>query len=146
MESLKRRKTPYFFQTNYIENNEHILRGLGRETATPNTSIIVWHKGKEKKKKEKRKTNWIDGLLNSQGQWCTGVDQLKDIGENHFKELFTSSTPSRLDEALLVVEKVISPDMSNKLTQPFSATKIQQAICQMHLSKALGPDGMSYLF
>ena len=95
--------------------------------------------------RKKKKTNWIDGLLNSQGQWCTGVDQLKDIGENHFKELFTSSTPSRLDEALLVVEKVISPDMSNKLTQPFSATKIQQAICQMHLSKASGPDGMSYL-
>jgi hypothetical protein len=57
---------------------------------------------------QRRKNNQIEGLFNSQDQWCMEVDQLKSIGEDYFQEQFTSSTPQRMEEAMLAVDKVVS--------------------------------------
>ena len=84
--------------------------------------------------------------MNSQGQWCTEPNQVSMIATNYFQELFTSSTPPRIEETLESVEGVVTSDMSRKLLMPYTATEVKQAVFQMHPSKESGPDDMSCLF
>ena len=95
---------------------------------------------------QRRKTNSLMGLLNSQGQWCTDATELKAIASNYFQELFTSSEPHRIEESMEAVEGVVSPEMNRQLLKPYTAVEVKHATFQMHSSKAPGPDGMSCLF
>uniref|UniRef100_A0A2N9GD29 Reverse transcriptase domain-containing protein n=1 Tax=Fagus sylvatica TaxID=28930 RepID=A0A2N9GD29_FAGSY len=86
------------------------------------------------------------GLLNEQGQWATEVDQLQSISEQYFKDIFTSSTPSRIEEAMEAVDRVVDPKMNRRLTRPFKFEEVQRAVFQMHPSKSPRPDDMSCFF
>ncbi len=84
--------------------------------------------------------------MDSHDQWCTDPDGMGVIAADYFKELFTTSNPSRIDNTLLAVDGVVTPEMNRRLLLPYNAVEIKRALFQMHPSKSLGLDGMSCIF
>ncbi len=95
---------------------------------------------------QRKKNNTITGLVDSHDQWCTDPDGMGVIAADYFEELFTTSNPSRIDNTLLAVDGVVTPEMNRRLLLPYNAVEIKRALFQMHPSKSPGPDGMSCIF
>ena len=74
------------------------------------------------------------------------VDQITQVVEKYFHDLFTSKNPIDMESVLDVVEKRFTIEMNNSLLQPYTAKEVRQALFQMHPSKSTGPNGMSLFF
>ncbi len=65
---------------------------------------------------------------------------------NYFRNIFTTSHPTRIGETLSAVEKVVSEETNQRLLQPFTPEEVRAALVQMPPSKAPGSDGMPSFF
>ena len=66
--------------------------------------------------------------------------------ENYYKDLFTSSDPSEIDEVVQHTRKVVTKKMNRELVGGFSRAKLEVALKQMVLLKAPGLDSMPSIF
>lgn len=64
----------------------------------------------------------------------------------YFSRLFSSEGCTSLDEVLGCVEPKVTEGMNTTLCAQYSADEVEQALKQMHLHKALGPDGLNPFF
>ena len=70
-----------------------------------------------------------------------------EVALTYFHELFTTSKPSLLEEAVARVEVEVSEEMNQFLAMPFTALEVKEAIFQMGVTKSLGSNDMlAYLF
>jgi hypothetical protein len=92
------------------------------------------------------RTNKIEGLSNSNGQWCTDGFEIGNIAIQYFEDIFGSSYPHCMDETLSVVPSVVSEGMNHQISIPYLAEEVRQALFDMPPSKAPGPNGMSSFF
>ena len=86
------------------------------------------------------------GIRAQDGSW---LDQPVDIGQIFFRyytDLFSSSNPPRVQEALLNIPQVVTKSMNFDLVGAFHEWEVVAALKQMAPLKALGFDGMSPLF
>ena len=64
----------------------------------------------------------------------------------YFQNIFTTSGPTRIEETLVAVDRVVSEEINQQLLLPFTPEEVRVALFQMHPSKAPGSDGMSSFF
>jgi hypothetical protein len=95
---------------------------------------------------QRRRTNCLSGLWNSDNVWCTDENQIEDIAVSYFDDIFHTSTPVNLEDTLTAVNSRVTSEANQRLLQPFTTDEVRMALFQMHPSKAPGPDGMSSFF
>jgi hypothetical protein len=64
----------------------------------------------------------------------------------YYKDLFKSSMPTQIDEAIAHVTPVVTQAMNEDLTRVFTAGEVNFALKQIGPLTAPGPDGMPPLF
>ena len=65
---------------------------------------------------------------------------------NYFNNIFQTSYPSGIAEITSLVADRLSAAHVHNLSLPYSGDEVEEALFQMHPTKALGPDGMHALF
>ncbi|KAK9688730.1 hypothetical protein RND81_09G007000 [Saponaria officinalis] len=98
------------------------------------------------KAKQRKSRNWISGIEDERGQWCTQEADVTRVVEEYFRQLFCSSNPFDSDEVLESIPLVVSDEMNQGLDRQVSDDEIKDAIFSMHPNKAPGPDRMHALF
>lgn len=84
--------------------------------------------------------------MDSAGNLVEDEEKLVTIATDYFRDLFTSSNPELIDEALANVTPTITDQINTDLTAPVSEWEVKLALFAMHPEKAPGPDGMTALF
>ena len=95
---------------------------------------------------QRRRKNHISGIQDVDGSWKTSEDQITQVAENYFQDLFTLVNPTDMGSVLDVVDKRFTSEMNDSLLQWYITEEIRQTLFQMHPSKSPGPDGMSPFF
>jgi hypothetical protein len=116
-------------------------------------SRVTWLKGGDSNSRyfhecasQRRKTNTVHGLHDSNGVWQTDPGVMESIVVEYFQNLFLSSSPTTINEVSQLVDERVSPEMNAALLAPFSSEEVRSALFQIAPSKAPGPDGMTALF
>ena len=92
------------------------------------------------------KRNRIEELKNGAGMVCTDEEEISKILIDYYQNLFTSASPSNLEEVLMAVPTVITDEQNIMLATEFVKIEVEEAIQQMAPLKAPGPDGLPPLF
>ena len=77
------------------------------------------------------------------------MENEQEIGKtmvDYFKTMFTLSNPTSFDSILDDIDTKVTTAMNAKLTKCFTVEKVEQALKQMKLMTALGPDRMPPIF
>ena len=90
--------------------------------------------------------NRIEALENSMGEKCVDENGIANILVDFYQNLFTSASPSRIEEALEATPRLVTEEMNQNLVAPFVKAKVDIALSQMEALKSLGPNGMPPLF
>lgn len=67
---------------------------------------------------------------------------IASIATEYFKELFSTSSPTRMEEVADLVPRKVTQEMNKQLAKEFQKEEIIQAIRNMHPKKAPSSDGM----
>ena len=94
--------------------------------------------------KQRRARNRITQLLDENGNVVEDEEGLVAIATSYFRQIFESSNPEDIDDALSEVSPTITGAINDDLTAP--VTEWEVALFAMHPEKASGPDGMTALF
>ena len=90
--------------------------------------------------------NRIEELENNMGERCVDENGIANILVDFYQNLFASSAPNRIEEALDATPRVVTEEMNNVLVAPFERAEVDIALKQMDPLKSPGPDGMPPLF
>ncbi|XP_013589029.1 uncharacterized protein LOC106404232 [Brassica napus] len=96
--------------------------------------------------KQRRARNKITQLLDANGNTVEDEEELVAISTSYFRQIFESSNPEDIEEALAQVPTTITGAMNDNLTAPVSEWEVKLALFAMHPEKAPGPDVMTALF
>lgn len=93
----------------------------------------------------RRKKNWISGLFDVNGSWCSNTKELISIITDYFANLFDTCSPtsSDLDNILTHVNVSLTETM---LEAPYSCEEIKFALFGMNPLQAPGPNGLPAIF
>ena len=92
------------------------------------------------------KRNRIEELKNEAGVVCTNEEEISDILIDYYQQLFTTASPTHVEEVLRVVPSIIIEEQNAMLAAKFVKAEIDEALQQMEPLKAPGPDGLPPLF
>ncbi|XP_050212592.1 uncharacterized protein LOC126664301 [Mercurialis annua] len=98
------------------------------------------------KTKQRRKRNSISGLWSKAGTWETEKGPMKKVICDYFKEIFTSSEPTSVNEFLRGFSPQVTRVMNEKLTRNISEEEIRNAVFSINPTKAPGADGYTAFF
>ena len=90
--------------------------------------------------------NSIHGYCDETSAWQDDDKVLERIVVDYFHSIFRTNGQSETVDVITTVQPVVSMSMNEALTMEFQAEEVAKALKQMHLKKALGPDGMPPLF
>ena len=85
-------------------------------------------------------------MKNEAGVVCTNEEEISDILIAYYQQLFTTASPTRVEEVLRVVPSIITEEQNAMLVAEFVKAEIDEALQQMEPLKALGPNGLHPLF
>lgn len=95
---------------------------------------------------QRRERNKIVKIRNGKGDWVEEDYVVADSFKNFFADLFKSEGAREFNEALGVVEEVISAEVNGELMRPIEIMEVRNAVFQLRKEKAPGPDGFSGVF
>jgi hypothetical protein len=95
---------------------------------------------------QRQKKNMVKGLIDKEGRWHQDPNKMEEIAVEYFEDIFTSTNSVDLDSSTEGIEKFVTDAMNQSLTCVFREEEVDEAIHQMHPSKAPGPDGFSAAF
>jgi len=96
--------------------------------------------------KQRRARNKITQLLDENVNVVEDEEGLLAIATSYFRQIFESSNPEDIEEALAQVPMTITGAMNENLTAPVTEWEVKLALFAMHPEKAPGPYGMTALF
>ena len=85
--------------------------------------------------KQRRAKNKITGLLDSAGNLVEDEEKLVTIATDYFRDLFATSNPELIEEALANVTTIMSDQINADLTSPVSEWEVKLALFAMHPEK-----------
>lgn len=86
------------------------------------------------------------GLKDSNGVMCEGDDSVAGLLENYYRDLFTSSNLSEVEDVIQHTSRVVTEDMNNGLIGDFTRDEVELALHQMAPLIGPGFDGMPPIF
>ncbi|KAH7861354.1 hypothetical protein Vadar_025024 [Vaccinium darrowii] len=92
---------------------------------------------------QRRRTNTISGIQNSQGEWKMDDSEVANEFVHYFQNLFLSEGIANVNEVVGSIDSNITDSMNAALTKSFSNMEIKQALFDIDPSKASGADGMT---
>ena len=98
------------------------------------------------KASQQKMKNEIRVLWDKDGSWCEDMGGIAIIAIEYFKELLSTSSPTRIEEVADLVLGRVTQEMNEQLTKEFQKEETIQAVRNMHPTKAPGPDDMSDIF
>lgn len=114
---------------------------------------VQWLKNGDKNTKkfhqkasQRKNRNWIDCIYDDHREKVSDEEDIANVFTIFFKDLFRTSDPSHIEEAVEVVHNRISDSMKGILNQAFTKEEIYAAIKSMKPTAAPGPNGMPALF
>ncbi|XP_048623608.1 uncharacterized protein LOC125592465 [Brassica napus] len=96
--------------------------------------------------KQRRARNKITQLLDGDENVVEDEEGLVAIATSYFRQIFESSNPEEIEEALSEVSTTITGSINNDLAAPVTEWEVKLALFAMLPKKAPGPDGMTALF
>ena len=90
--------------------------------------------------------NLIRGIRDGNGVWRTNHDDIGQVMENYYKELFSTANPNLEVDSLEKIPCMVTDEMNAELVKEFTALEVKEALNQMAPLKAPGSDGMPPLF
>ncbi|XP_048596178.1 uncharacterized protein LOC125594561 [Brassica napus] len=96
--------------------------------------------------KQRRARNKITQLLDENENIVEDEEGLVAIATSYFRQIFESSNPEDIEEALAQVPSTITGAMNDNLIAPVTEWEVKLTLFAMHPEKAPGPDGMTALF
>lgn len=116
-------------------------------------SKVLWAKNGDQNSKyfhrratQRYRKNSIVNIRNSEGHWCSDMEEVTATLVDYYRDLFTSSQPPQHNETLNSIQNIITEDMNSQLSAQFMAWEVKEAIKQMASLKVSGLDGMPPLF
>ncbi|GLT66646.1 hypothetical protein SLA2020_390010 [Shorea laevis] len=94
----------------------------------------------------RRKKNYIGSILDEEGTLWTKQEDIDAAFINYFQSLYTSASPSGIEDSLGEVQHRVTAEMNASLLQEFTSDEVHIALSQMHPLKSPGPDGFSVSF
>ena len=98
------------------------------------------------KASQHRRQNYMKGVYNRQGRWCTDPSSMVDTVLEFYQGLFTSTNPTSFDDILEQIPQVVTEEMNSDLMGDFTAQEVEVALKQMAPLKSPRPDGMPPIF
>ena len=84
----------------------------------------------------------IRGIRDGNGVWRTNHDDIGQVMENYYKELFSTANPNLEADSLKKIPCMVTDLMNAELVKEFTEVEVKEALNQMAPLKAPGPDGM----
>lgn len=88
----------------------------------------------------------IKGLRDVHGEWKTDKRELMNITTDYFSQIFSTSSPYSFDDALCVLNRVVTENMNEMLDKESNAMEIREALFNIHPTKAPRPDIFHAIF
>ncbi|CAM8915205.1 unnamed protein product [Rhodiola kirilowii] len=101
------------------------------------------------KASQRKRRNHIEKLKNNSGELCYSESDITDIVTHYFTDIFQSQVNYCADwwnNEFVAVPKLITNEMNEMLSAPFTEIEVRRALFQMHPTKAPGLDGFPALF
>jgi hypothetical protein len=90
---------------------------------------------------QRKKKNKISRLKQPDGSVTEDVKELGSMTMGFYKNLYRSEGTQNMEEVLGTVPIKVTPAMNDGLLKPFEEKEVKEALFQMFLTKAPGPDG-----
>ncbi|XP_074336055.1 uncharacterized protein LOC141673224 [Apium graveolens] len=89
--------------------------------------------------------NRFHKLKDEAGKWMEWDNGLLELISGYFQNMFTAEQTED-EEIIICVKQSITSEQNDELMKPITPEEVRNSIFQIHLDKALGPDGMSTTF
>ncbi|XP_057444459.1 uncharacterized protein LOC130736674 [Lotus japonicus] len=123
------------------------------EIAWAQRSRATWLKSGDKntrffhtKATQRRKRNLIEEIEDANGVKFQRDVDIARVLKNYFEDIFSSSNPSGEEELASLVADRVTEAHRSILSVPFTRDEVEEALFQMHPTKAPGVDGFPALF
>ncbi|XP_021723977.1 uncharacterized protein LOC110691367 [Chenopodium quinoa] len=90
--------------------------------------------------------NTVRKLVDDEGVAQLGEDNISKVAVSYFKNMFSTSNPPLIMQAVQDFQSRVTVDMNKILQAEYTEDEVKCALDQMHPIKAPGPDGMCPLF
>uniref|UniRef100_A0A803MP39 Uncharacterized protein n=1 Tax=Chenopodium quinoa TaxID=63459 RepID=A0A803MP39_CHEQI len=86
----------------------------------------------------RRRKNTISKIKDDAGELHFGDENIGEVANNYFRQLFTSSNPPLIDHALQNFQSRVTDDMNRVLRANYTQDEVKKALSQIHPIKAWG--------
>ena len=87
------------------------------------------------KASNRRRRNTINSIRDENGNWHESIDGIAEVAVSYFKNLYSTSYPTRILEVLDTIPTKVTEDMNQRLIQEFTREEVEAALKQMHQQK-----------
>lgn len=98
------------------------------------------------KANQRKQRNTIKKLKDGDGNWCDDERGMATIVSEYFSNMFSTSSPTNMTEALMGTERQVGEEANAALLAIPTTEEVHCALFQMHPTKAPGIDGMHAIF
>ena len=93
--------------------------------------------------KQRRAQNQIISIKDKHGKLVESEIEVENVAVQYFRDLFSTSSPTKLDGSLLFITEKVSHTDNRLLLEEPSEHEIRRALFDINPDKAPGPDGMT---